>query len=915
MRTGSVIFLLLGFFQGSGQSGNYFLSHHSPHGEQFDNVCFDILQGGDGMLYVATRSGIQQFDGRSWTLIQGSGAVYSLEMTPQGEILWSGTSGFGIVEKLPDRSLKLTRVSGEGISDIFESQGSGSKMFFLAEKAVSIYDTEQCKSFIIPATTLTGSFTGICEIFGSVYVNTTLSGVVRIENDKLVRAPLGLAGQDEIIFASGSGQRFLIGLSDSRILLCSENLKLREIKLADSAYIQASVVVNGSWVKEDLFVLGTLRGGMIFIDAETGKTEEIINYSTGLPDNEIYTLLVDQDRCIWAAHEYGFTRVAPDLPYRSFGHYPGLSGNLLCAISFKNSVYVGTSLGLFKLTREDLYDELTFYVDVALRPAQRGDKKTTAPDGGNKTAAPIEQAVESRKKGFLRFFRKKDKPEQTESTRTSPLKTPDVDQTSAAPLQYRKAKKIEKVLRASQYVYKKVDGIDAKVTQLLEMDGRLIAGGLGGIYEVSGAGGKAILEEPVRMAYASGSMNKLFISTYANEVRVFARGARGWSALPMLNNLDDQITGIFEGINNELWLCALDKAYRLEIADNAVREMQHLEIDNPNFSEVIGVRWRDDIVMAHAQGFFVFDRAMGVLTPMDSLPKPSQYFAGEGNILYNDAHSWRLFGMAHKTNLQLLKLLSNVRFIKQDQISDNLWVITGNNELYKFFGDRFRVQEEGFSLVLKAIRGGEGKKNKRNIFEFDQEKSALTFEVVQPDYLAAQAIEYRYLLNGLDKEWTDWSVNSHTIAFPYLPAGDYTLRVQSRDIFGMLVELEALPFEVVPPYWKRPWFYALEFFLFAAFVLLSFRLSTRYRIISRILSLLTIIMLIQFIQTVIGETFETRASPVMDFFVQVTVAFMILPVEGYLRNLMLRSLDSHSGLYRFLSPKTSVTPEGKEPEQ
>jgi hypothetical protein len=53
----------------------------------------------------------------------------------------------------------------------------------------------------------------------------------------------------------------------------------------------------------------------------------------------------------------------------------------------------------------------------------------------------------------------------------------------------------------------------------------------------------------------------------------------------------------------------------------------------------------------------------------------------------------------------------------------------------------------------------------------------------------------------------------------------------------------------------------------------------------------------------------------MDFFVQVLVAFMILPVEGYLRNLMLRSLDSHSGLYKFLSPKTGVTQDGKDQEQ
>ena len=137
--------------------------------------------------------------------------------------------------------------------------------------------------------------------------------------------------------------------------------------------------------------------------------------------------------------------------------------------------------------------------------------------------------------------------------------------------------------------------------------------------------------------------------------------------------------------------------------------------------------------------------------------------------------------------------------------------------------------------------------------------------------------------------------------------------VQARDIFGNVKDLNPVIFEVLPPYWKRPWFYALEFILFASLVLLSFRLSTRYRVISRLLSLLTIILLIQFIQTVIGETFETRASPVMDFFMQVLVALLILPIEGYLRNILLRSLDPKSFLHRFIAPKESgVNPEKKE---
>jgi hypothetical protein len=56
--------------------------------------------------------------------------------------------------------------------------------------------------------------------------------------------------------------------------------------------------------------------------------------------------------------------------------------------------------------------------------------------------------------------------------------------------------------------------------------------------------------------------------------------------------------------------------------------------------------------------------------------------------------------------------------------------------------------------------------------------------------------------------------------------------------------------------------------------------------------LITIILLIEFIQTVAGATFASKDSPVMDFFIQVGVALVILPVESYLRNLMLRSIGS-----------------------
>ena len=79
------------------QTGNFFLSHYSPVTERFDNVCFDMVQDGRGMLYFATNNGILEFDGKQWELTPGKGAVYSMLIDSAGTIYWSGSTGFGVI--------------------------------------------------------------------------------------------------------------------------------------------------------------------------------------------------------------------------------------------------------------------------------------------------------------------------------------------------------------------------------------------------------------------------------------------------------------------------------------------------------------------------------------------------------------------------------------------------------------------------------------------------------------------------------------------------------------------------------------------------------------------------------------------------------------------------------------------------
>jgi hypothetical protein len=881
------------------QSGNYFLSHYTPSDKHFDNVCFDMAQDQRGVMYFATKAGVLEFDGSHWDLLHGQSAVYSLQINSSGDIYWSGAKGFGKISYDNNGFQQIETLSDSTVTNVFHTLSIDDITYFLSDDIIYVYKASTGVIQKISATDLTGSFTSLFEIFDKVYTKTENKGVFEIESGKLKTSDLSLT--EDVVFSSRIDEAYVFGTASNKVYTCSRDLKFTQVTIHDQAYVEASVIISGSWVNRQLLALGTLRGGVIFLNPITGKTIEIVNYGTGLPDNEVFALMPDKHHNVWIAHDYGYTKVSPSMPFRSFSHYSGLQGNLLCAYSFGGAVYVGTTLGLFKLQKEDLYDELIYYVDVEI-PNKR-DRKQKQPVEEPQTETKTE--TESKKGGFFSFLRRKKREDKVEplQPKTSPAEK-QKEEPESTTRRFKKEKRTEKILRTSQYVFRKVGGIEAKITHILSVNGKLLASGLGGLYEVSELQSKPILTTPVRYVHASDN-GLVLASTYQDDVHALKFVDKKWIDNTVVEKLEDQVNYIFDAGPNQIWLCGLDKIYKIEMKDGKTETIETLQLINPNFETTVGIMLGgDSLLLANGNGFYQYFGQSKAISKIDSLPKPSQYFAHDGSILYRDEHGWKIAGdKAKSDNLQLLNLFEDLRFIASDaREKTNLWMISGSNELYKFYGDYIATNDAAFPIFLKSIINHDQKIGVKEI-RISEEHSAVKFEVVQPDYISPQAIEFRYFLKGMNEEWSAWSSSNDVIDFPYLPPGDYELQVQARNIFGQVAELNAMPFEVQPPYWKRPWFYALEFALIASLVLLSFRLSTRYRIISRLLSLLTIILLIEFIQTAINVTIMTKDSPVIDFIIQVFVALLVLPVEGYLRNLMLRSLDTSSKVYKFVDPK------------
>ncbi len=863
------------------QQGNYFLTHFTPDKDNFSTACFDLAQDQRGIFYFATQGGVLQFDGRNWDIINTPGALYAIEVAG-GKLYVAGSKGFGKIEAnefgLPTYQPIYDSLDA---GNIFQMRAVNDLVYFLNDRNLFIYSpaTNEVK---LEASSKDEDWIGLHEIFGNAFISSEGRGVFTLGKNSLIPAKL-FQDQTSLVFAERQQNVYLLGTSESRLFLLQEDMRLEEVKMDDSTYLSASVMVNAVWVNKELIALGTLRGGIVFINPTTGETEEIINYNTGFPDNEVYTLIKDRNQNIWASHTYGFTRIAPYLPFRSFRYYAGLQGNLLCAIQHENEVYIGTSLGLYKLVKEEFYDEITYFIDVPVETTKKTQRKEkTEP-------TPVETKPESQKGGIFNFLKKKKKDEPEPLT---PTPSPEIVEEGRTTIMYRQEKRTKKILRSSHFAYKRIEGIDAKVTQLVQWKGKLLAAGLSGVDEVTSEGIVPVMEYPTRFLFASELSNKLLISTYDDKLHEMVYVKSGWREERLISNIDDPISFIFEEPGKAFWLSGLDQVFRVN--HDTTKPVLSLTVTNSRFERMIGTNYNNRVVFSSSSGFFVYDFQNQSLQPIDSLPVPEVAFAEGERLWFRDDHGWfTLNNQGSNDNIELLNLFSDIRFITADEQTGYLWIITGNNELFRFNPKKLLPSEFSYPLFLRTIEQ-ENTLVPLGKLKMDQENSSLRIEVVKPDYIGARSVEYRYYLEGLHTQWSEWSVSNSIIDIPYLPNGKYMLLVQAKDIFGRVTTMEPLSMDVLPPYWKRSWFYALEFLVFTSLVVLSFRLSNRFRFVSRVLSLLSIIILIEFIQTAAGSTFETGSSPVIEFLVQVSIAFLILPVEGFLRRFMLRSIDKNS---------------------
>ena len=83
-----------------------------------------------------------------------------------------------------------------------------------------------------------------------------------------------------------------------------------------------------------------------------------------------------------------------------------------------------------------------------------------------------------------------------------------------------------------------------------------------------------------------------------------------------------------------------------------------------------------------------------------------------------------------------------------------------------------------------------------------------TIEFSAPEF-TGNSVEYSYKLKGFEDEWTDVG-NRNFANYSNLPGGDYTFEVRATNRKGnWSMNITSLNINIIPPFWKQWWFFAL----------------------------------------------------------------------------------------------------------
>ncbi|MCK4662584.1 MAG: GAF domain-containing protein [Bacteroidales bacterium] len=323
------------------------------------NQNWAVIQDQRGVMYFGNSSGLLEFDGTNWRLIEmpNKSIVRSLAINSTGKIYVGAKSEFGYIEADTTGTMQYISLLNKvpevhrNFDDVWQTFILNNQVVFRTNYSIYILKENKinilksCKKFHV----------GFC-INNQFYVREWGKGLLQLINDslKLVHGSEQFANERIYVMLPFEDDKILIVTRTQGIFIYSKPLgflKPQGFEKADNFLIKNQIYC-GIKLNDEYFVLGTIQDGLIIIDKQ-GNIVQHFNKETGLQDNSIWCMYINSQNNIWAGLDNGISYLTLNLPFRFFNEKMGLQGSVYSAIVSKNQLYAGTMLGIFRKNKQN----------------------------------------------------------------------------------------------------------------------------------------------------------------------------------------------------------------------------------------------------------------------------------------------------------------------------------------------------------------------------------------------------------------------------------------------------------------------------------------------------------------------------------------------------------------------------------
>jgi serine phosphatase RsbU (regulator of sigma subunit) len=806
-----LLFILFSYvlsFVMKAQEGGVLLSHFRESRE-IENQSWAICQDGNSVMMFANRRGIMTFDGQSWEFIRMPAVPYALIYSSFDRRVYAGcNNNYGYIQKDEKGFYYYTTLSGDSsnVGLITRIIATDSTVWFYSETTISRHNLKTGlleKRFQYDGS---GLFTGMFITPRNTFINVMSKGLFRVEADTLFPIVTGyLLENEEVLFSLPYDKKMvLLGFGNGSLSLF-DGIKFYDYNIGDEGYLRDNILSDGVTISDSLYAFSTIEGGAVVADRKSGKLTATINYQNGLPDDEIYAIAADNRKGLWMSHQYGLSRAALRVPAGNFSIYPGLSGNLTGTLWHNNELYVSTSEGIFYLDEVRNYSEIEVLV--------RKEKSVSGPGTLESAAAPVQQKQESAKtkKGLLsRIFGKKESSEIKQETLTAGTEQTGIKK--APESQYVK-KKINR-LKSINYIFRKIEGLNEKCKQIEYTPGGILVSTNSGLYSIYDNKSHLVVKD-VYVNYISKKLfsNRYYIATSEGYFYVYWDSGK-WNVVWPDRNFTQPLYSITSYGKDVLWAGGNSTAYMISnIQEKTSAGYKNYSVKNDYPNKYIVESTNDTLFLFTEAGIYFYDSARDLFNNYlrgtgPSGGKVNYIFSEAGIPWFNLGDEWIYMPDDHKVTQDETALLKTFDDLISVSISDDyMWVISGNNQLYRIPVNKNLSVKGVLELYVKRVSNEDGIYFNLSDIVFRRGDNTVNIDLVAPMYYKQNSTQYQYYLEKIMSDWSKWSGSSTIFLMP--PPGDHIINFRARDMWGNISETKSLRFTIKAPFTQTTAFYVI----------------------------------------------------------------------------------------------------------